>query len=81
MSALDEYKKALGDGVLVETGSFKERRTAFINYLYNHKWLIEKECELLKKNKTPESQGAFAEKSNGWALLDTGIDILKRMYQ
>lgn len=81
MSALDNFKKALGDGPIIEAGSFTEKRIAFINYIYNHKWLMEKECEYLEKNKTPESQSAFAEKSRGWAMLATGVDLLKKMYQ
>lgn len=81
MSALDEFKKSLGDGMIEVTGTFKEKRAAFINYLYNHKWLIEKECEFLKKNVTPESKDAFAEKGHGWALLDESVNILKKMYQ
>jgi len=81
MSALDEFKKSLGDGIIETAGTFTEKRAAFINYLYNHKWLIEKECELLNKNVTTESKDAFAEKGKGWALIDTGVDILKKMYQ
>lgn len=80
MTALDEFKKALGSEEIAETGSFQEKRTAFIKYLFNHKWLIEKECELLKKNTDTKSQGAFEEKGRGWALLDTSVDILKKMY-
>ena len=81
MSALDKIKKSLSNGDVEETGSFQDKRTAFINYLYNHKWLIDKECELLEKKKDPKSQGAFNEKQRGWALIDTGVDILKKMYQ
>lgn len=81
MSALDEFKEALGSGETEESGSFQEKRTAFINYVYNHKWLIEKECELLKKKTDSKSEGAFAEKGRGWALIDTGVNILKKMYQ
>lgn len=85
MSAIDDFKKEL-EQVEVETpnnegGSFQYQRTSFIEYLESHRWIGKKECEYLKNRTNQRTHGAFSEKGKGWALIDMGTEILKRMYK
>lgn len=85
MSAIDIFKKKLEqeemEALLNEGESFQQKRASFIEYLESHRWIGKKECEYLKNRTNQRTHGAFSEKGKGWALIDMGTEILKRMYK
>ena len=88
MSALEKFMRLVDEEEAKTTkpvsntpkNSYIETRQEFIQYVWDHKWLIEKECQLLEEKMNSKVRENFIEKGKGWASIAKGINILNSLY-
>ena len=94
MSEIDDFKKLLtevmDDDQVIDVNSynnndsaksFQTLRTELIDHLIDKQWIAKKEVEFLNNRMDSRSKEAFTAKAKGWILIDSGIDILNKMYK